>query len=147
MQRQRWTPEQKADALRLLAEHGKAEAARRTGIPAGTIASWGVRCHVAAPTPEALRPVVEARQIAWAHRKLDFGERLATLAGKAADALEERLDNRVATGIRDHAATIALLVDKAQLLTGGATSRDEVVQRTPEAEQELAQVLELVRTA
>lgn len=80
MQRMSYTPEQKAEALRLLAEVGKAEAARRTGIPAGTIAAWGSRTGVAAPMPEALRPQHEARHAALLDRRVDIATRKAALA-------------------------------------------------------------------
>lgn len=116
-----YTTEQKAEALMLLAEVGKAEAARRTGIPSGTIASWGSREGVQAPTPEAMRPQVEARQLSLATRRQALGEKfltkaeelLACVGGKNQPAMDRK------RGVE--AARIA--AETAQLLTGQPTSR------------------------
>lgn len=124
MQRTSYTPEQKAAALELLAQVGKAEAARRTGIPAGTIAAWGSRMGVAAPTPEAMRPQVEARQLAWAERKAAIASRFGELADLAVTELAERIRNKT-IGDRELISAVTVLVDRAQLLTGEATSRTE----------------------
>jgi len=139
------SPEQKAEALRLPAEVGKAEAARRTGIPAGTIASWGVRNGITAPDTNCTRTAVAAASVAWADRRVTLGEELGRIATLAARRMTERLEADKTTGVRDLAATVAVLVDKAQLLTGGATARTEMAPpaRTPEIEQELAKVIEL----
>lgn len=120
MQRTTYTPEQKAEALHLLAEVGKAEAARRTGIPSGTIAAWGHRCRVSAPLPEALRPQVEARQISLAQRRAALGEKFLTKAEELielVDAKTSAIDRK--RGIE--AARVA--AETAQLLTGEPTSR------------------------
>lgn len=147
MQRMQYTPDQKAEALELLATLGKAEAARATGIPEGTIASWGHRAGVRAPDAPQIRAAAEAVQAAWAVRKVALGEKLGTLCEKMATKIDERLDEDSLRGVRDLAASIAILVDRAQLLTGGATARTETVERTTEAEAEVAQVLALVRKA
>lgn len=144
MQRLQYTPEQKAHALALLAEVGKAEAARRTGIAAGTIASWGSRNGVSAPEAGKMAQQVTA---SWQIRKVALGEKLGTLCEKMAQGIDDRLDAKSIAGVRDLAASIAILVDRAQLLTGGATARTEVVERTPEAEAEVAQVLAQLRAA
>lgn len=80
MPKTKYPPEQKAEALRLLAEVGKAETARITGIPVGTIASWGAREGVNSPTMEQQLPAVQARQISLAKRKAAIAERLVTAA-------------------------------------------------------------------
>ena len=42
-------PQRKAEALQLAAEHGPAEASRRTGVPAGTIRAWRTRAGQSEP--------------------------------------------------------------------------------------------------
>lgn len=137
----------KQEALRLLAEVGPHEASRRTGIPIGTIASWGHRHAVKAPPVASVERMVAGAQVEWARRKVQLGERLGGLAEDIAARIQQRIDVDKVTGVRDLAATMAVVIDRAQLLTGGATSRSEVVERTPESEAELAKVLQLVRSA
>lgn len=147
MQRLQYTPDQKAEALTLLAEVGLSEAARCTGIPRGTIASWGSRNGVNSPDAEQVAGVAEVAQATWQVRKVALGEKLGTLCEKMATKIDERLDEDSLRGVRDLAASIAILVDRAQLLTGGATQRTETVERTTEAEAEVAQVLAITRRA
>lgn len=92
----KWTPSQRHAALRLLAEVGKAEASRRTGIPAGTIASWGARSGVSAPSAEAQRPALAAKAITVAERAITVAERKADLAERMlteAEAMLRQLHN------------------------------------------------------
>jgi transposase-like protein len=138
MQRTRYTPAEKAEALELLAEFGKTEASRRTGISAGTIASWGSRSGVSGPTPEAMARQVEARRAAWAERRAILADRI----GEVADQATEQLAKLIASGecsASELTRAIAVLVDRAQLLSGGATERTETTvtrqQRIEEARQ------------
>jgi len=119
-------PEQKAEALRLLAEVGVGEASRRTGIPSGTIASWGHREGVTSPGIEAQRTLIESGQIAWAERRMTLADRFGEVADKAARVLLERLDHPDVT-VPQVISVIEAAVGKAQLLTGGSTSREEQV--------------------
>jgi hypothetical protein len=123
----RCTAEQKAEALAILAAHGKAEAARRTGIPAGTIASWGSRHGITSPPAAELEKANAAKTLAWEDRKITMAQRLGEVAGKALDRIAERVEADRLTGIRDLATTMAICVDKAQLLAGGATTRTEAI--------------------
>lgn len=163
-----WTDEQRAEALRLLAEVGPAEAARQTGIPKGTIASWGSRLGVTAvDATTATRAAVE-------HRVATIAERKAALAEGLMDDIDrlrrdlfaptvERKVMSVRTGehlteaaIVDvhHRTTsamerkttmqaIALAVDKVQLLTGEATERVEQLGGDAVKERALATVHQL----
>lgn len=162
-----YTDEQRDEALELLAEHGKAEASRMTGIPSGTIASWGVRNGVTAPPAERTRAVTEQRLATIAERKAQLAEKLTGIAERlAADVFAPTVERKaVAAGamreveiveIKHRTTTpterrttlqaIAQAVETIQLLTGGATQRIEsIIERTPEAEAEVAQVLALVR--
>jgi len=119
-------PEQKAEALRLVAEVGQAEAARLTGIPVGTVASWAQRAGVEAPGVDEQRKRVASGQIAWAERRLTLADRFGEVADKAARVLLERLDSADVT-VPQVISVIEAAVGKAQLLTGGSTSREEQV--------------------
>jgi transposase-like protein len=169
-----WTPEQRAEALELLAEVGKAEAARRTGIPAGTIASWGVRAGVAAPGADVTRPAVEARLATVAERKAKLAEALlgdieklrrqlwaptverkpmvvsdGRDMGSHIEIAEVHLEQPTFKDQKTIVEAVAIALDKVQLLTGAATERIETtsVPRTPEVAAELAKVITLARPA
>lgn len=155
MQRTRYSQEQKAEALQLLASLGPHEASRLTRIPVGTIGSWGHRAGVKAPDNPAFplanrSKAVAAKQVAFAERRADLGNRIGEIAAKIADRIDEELEagaRRDYQAIRNLSGSLSVLVDKAQLLSGGATTRTEHLERTPEAEAEVARVLQLVRSA
>lgn len=120
MQRTRYSPEQKAEALELLATVGKAEAARRTGIPPGTIASWGSRNGVRAVDDER----VHAARQAWAERRAVLADTLGEVADQATAKLKQMIvDDEVSAA--ELVRAIAVVVDRAQLLSGDATERTE----------------------
>jgi hypothetical protein len=155
MQRTVYTDEQRREALLLLAQVGKAEAARRTGIPAGTIASWGSRAGVAAPPAAATVVATEARVATIAERKARLAEGLLddveqlrrdlfvmttetkVLAGRHdTDVVEVKIRRTVEP--RDRNTTvqaIAKALETVQLLTGEATQRLEVGARAEPAER------------
>lgn len=102
--------------------------------------------------PAGLARTEAARQRAlskWAERR----ESEADAAGLAAAIARQRLVQALQGGddkmTRASAVAYGILIDKAQLLAGGATERHEVSapNRTPEQEQELAKVLTLVQGA
>lgn len=153
MQRMQYSPERKTEALLLLAEVGRTEAARRTGIPAGTIAAWGSRCGVSAPVEQpGRRAQVEATAITIAQRKATLAERMLTKAeqilaqldapmieksvkvvglgrnkGSQVEIVDVRYDRPPTADQKRIVDAVAVLVDRVQLLTGGATSRPEVL--------------------
>ena len=82
----------KAEALRLAEEHGAAEAAKRTGVPAATIRSWRHRSGEAGP-PKGVDPQTWAErkragaEEAWAAAQEALAQvRSLLVAGKTADA-------------------------------------------------------------
>jgi transposase-like protein len=152
MQRTTYTPEQRQQALRLLAEVGQSEAARITGIPSGTIASWGTRHGVEQPpSVRAATAAAAARvRLSVVERKAELAEQmlddartvLAQLhqpvvervvkvvsdgkdAGSHAEIVDVHLERPTPADQERIARTVATLVDKVQLLTGEATSRVE----------------------
>lgn len=140
----KYSDDERDHALALLAEHGKAEASRLTGIPAGTIASWGHRNGVAAPTTERMAKVVAARTLSTEERKRRLAEGLLDdIERMRADLFAPTLERKVVPGGRwceteivtvEHPTTthaerrtaieaIAKALEAVQLLTGDATAR------------------------
>lgn len=118
-----YTDAQRAEALRLLAEVGKAEAARRTGISSGTIASWGSRAGVTAPPADRTRKATERRVATIAERKAKLAEDLTRTAERmlAGTAKFEPLDRK------RNVEAVAKALETVQLLTGEATARIEQI--------------------
>lgn len=162
-----WTQDQRDEALRLLAEVGKAEASRRTGVPAGTIAAWGVRSRTRAPLPELQRKATETRLASIAERKAHLAERMLTEAEGMIGQLHARTYERkpmvvsdgssvgshieIAEVVYDRPPTadqkriveaVSILVDKIQLLTGEATARTEALGAEAPKREHLANVVD-----
>jgi hypothetical protein len=118
------TSEERARVAALVGEVGPAEAARRTGHPLGTVKSWARRAGVVAPEPNPAKATAAA-SIAWAERRATLVDELGKAAAKAIDRVNERLEEDKTTGLRDLAVSAAVMIDKAQLLSGGSTARTE----------------------
>lgn len=147
MQRQRYSDEQKAEALRLVVDVGPAEAGRRTGIPAGTIASWATRAGVTGERHTvATKAATEQRVATIAERKARLAEALmgdlermrrdlfaptverkAMAAGQTREVEIVTINHPTTTHAERRTAieAIAKAVETVQLLTGGATARTE----------------------
>lgn len=144
-----YTGEQRHTALAVYAEHGAAEAARQTGIPRGTISAWASRQHPADPGDTA---AMERRaQLADAHevQRLTLTQRRALLADLLLAEAERCVrdarrpymvhswkDGQIVTGTLPKPPALERqrlisaagdAVERAQLLTGGATSRPELL--------------------
>lgn len=140
--------ETKARALQLYLEHGAGHASQATGVPAGTIRSWASRTGQQTPradrTAQARRDAAETaaeRRLRIASRCYNDAEQLldelfrpaelvkvVTLSGgkdAAGDVEVVRVDvDRPPPGDQRHiAVAAAILLDKAQLLSGEATAR------------------------
>jgi len=119
-----YTPEQKDAALALYREHGPAEAGRRTGIPGATIRSWAHRsAEDASEGAEQTRAATEAARLSWAQRRAQLTDETGTVA---AQMLERIKVSKRSSDARALAQAFSVLIDRAQLLDGGATSRVEV---------------------
>jgi transposase-like protein len=119
VKRQRATDQTlKAEALRLAEEHGAAEAAKRTGVPAATIRSWRHRSGAAGP-PAGVDPrtwqeqKAQGAREAWATAQEALAQvRSLLAAGKTADAQRAAL-------------TMAILTDKSGVLEEAARREEE----------------------
>ena len=118
------TPEERARVAALVGEVGPAEAARRTGHPLGTVKSWARRAGVSSPDPAPEKAIATA-SVAWVQRRAALVDELGRAAVRAIERVNERLDADTTSGLRDLAVSAAVMIDKAQLLSGGATDRAE----------------------
>jgi transposase-like protein len=168
VQRTEYTPEQKAEALAILAQAGKAEAARRTGIPMGTIGSWASRAGVTAPSSEVIAELNASRLGTMTTRKAALAEQLLGHAVRIAGQLDAPTVEKVVKVVgfgggvsgtevvevpydrpptadqKRIAETVGVLIAQVQLLTGEATSRVETsMQVEAVKERALATVTEL----
>lgn len=136
--RWKYTEEQKREALKLYREHGAAEAAKRTGIPRGTIAAWANKVGATTERLEKTRKATEAAadraaklredlKLDCRDRAVDLIQRMTELhiefVGK--DGRREEIDRASAAACKDYAVAAGVLIDKAELLDGRATSRQE----------------------
>lgn len=130
MARRTFTDAEKAHALELYAEHGKAEAARMTGISAGTIGAWASRAGVATGAAENLRAataVATARRTFVAEEfRARMVETLAQVAERAAAKELERLAGSKAS-LHEIVGARTRAIHDLQLLSGDPTTRTETV--------------------
>ena len=101
-------------------------------ISPATIRSWGSRAGIATTCGnERTRAATQARKVAWEERRTQLVHRIGQVAEQALNVTEQALENGETRKASDASAVVARLVDKAQLLSGAATSRHEQI--TPEA--------------
>ncbi len=149
-----YTPAEKSHALDLYREHGPREAAKRTGISVSTIARWarkaGVRTEVVTKTHQATvaaaakndltREGLKTKLLEKAHGLLDrldvpevsIASGKSTIRGAKTDFSDPSV-KAPADASRNVAVAVGILIDKYELLTGGATTRIE--QPAPSVEQ------------
>lgn len=159
MTRARWTTNQRTAALELYREHGPSEAARQTGIPKQTIASWARRSGT---HTNAVANTTEAAAAAKAKRDLKREEIRTRLLEKASDMLgrmdEPHIDFRgkdadqvtfpkaTSGDCKNYATAAAILIDKFRLEMGEATDRGEQhhrFERDEQTDHRLAKLIDL----
>lgn len=172
MGKRKHTDEQKARALELYQTDGPTEAGRQTGIDKSTITRWAKDAGLSTLGTEKTRAATEARIASTADRKArlaaDLLDDLERLRLQLFEPCVERKAMAISGGMHEPGrveivdidrdqptfveqkqimTTLAIGVDKVLLMTGEATARIEsgpMPDRTPEQEQELAKVLDLV---
>jgi transposase-like protein len=124
-----YSDEERANAVDLYAKHGPSEAARLTNIPMKTIASWANRDGVQTSAPRVALSANEANRVKWETRRLEE----ANDAGADAARVREAMVAAALAGAAKQANQLynvyGVLIDKAQLLSGSATSRTETVDK------------------
>lgn len=151
MAAQKWTDDQRTEALLLHRSVGPAEAARQTGIPKATITSWARRQGVHTNAPVEREAAVESSVLAAEARRLALAESLLgdveglrrrlfrpmtyvhvktvagpVGAGASVETVDVDMDQPVPADQLRLVQAIAALVDKVQLLTGQATERHDL---------------------
>jgi transposase-like protein len=129
-----FTDAEKQRGVELYQEIGPAAAARELGTTDRTIRRWATAAGVIESVPDAEEKTRAARA-ASAERVSrvwgDFREQEALAAGALASRLRAEIRTRVERGeagkdLRDLAVSYGILIDKAELMSGQATSRIEV---------------------
>jgi transposase-like protein len=128
MKRPQHSEQTKARAIALAVEHGPAEAQRRlaaegTEINPATIRSWCSRAGVATVAAERMAAASEQHRLAWEERRTGMVHEMGATADKALLRATEALDAGKGRDAKEYALTLAILIDKAQLLSGGSTAR------------------------
>lgn len=123
----RYTPAEKSEAVSLYVEHGLAEAHHRSGIPRASLQRWAeaaghdlaaISGHTAAKTAAAHLAVAQRWQDRRDALKDEFGEVAELALAKCKALLEAGKTAEAQKAI----VCAAVGVDKAQLLSGDATS-------------------------
>jgi len=147
-----YTDDQRTEAVAVYATEGMAAAHKATGIPKGTIKGWADKVGAAAPerSKAKTKAATEARTAQLNERKLELAEglmddiaqlrdrmfapcqerKIVTIGGTKDDrgfwtVGEVNRDEPTFVEQKSLMTTIAIAVDKVQVLTGGATQRTE----------------------
>lgn len=127
--RRTYTDEDRAAALAMYAEHGPTVVQDEMGIPKATVCNWARANGVETRSIENAAARVQASTLAWAERRLAMADRIGTVAEMALVQVENAVCGTDGSpsmrDAKDAATTMAILIDKAQLLTGAATERHE----------------------
>jgi transposase-like protein len=125
----RYTPEERTAAIDAYIMNGPDYCESEFGVKRATVRQWAKRAGVT--LSRARQDVLDAKiQIAgmtWEVRRVNLANELGNTAATALALVQASLETG-ATGLRnarDAAAVLSTLVDKAQLLSGGATARVE----------------------
>ena len=138
----KWSDHERAHALDLLRDgQNLPQVVTATGIPKSTLAGWArdEGLDLAAQSDAKTRQAVAAARAKWAERRETLADRIGEGTELALDQAITFLREGRPRDAKDAATTLGILVDKAQLLTGAATSRSDHLGLQ-------AQVLEQART-
>lgn len=132
-----WPAETREQALSLLRDGvGTRETERRTGVPKQTLSRWAKTAGINADLAARTEAAAASTKLAWAQRRALLVDELGNAT---VQLLEKTLAAEDGRDARGWATALAILVDKAQLLSGAATSRHEVFDR----ERRLARISEV----
>jgi hypothetical protein len=122
-------PALKAQALAIYREHGPTRAAERTGVSPGAVTKWAQAAGIESVSSEETMVRVQAARLKWEERRLEIVHEMGEKAAQALAEVGQYLDEHKPLNAKNSATTMAILVDKAQLLSGGATARTETLHR------------------
>lgn len=124
MARKSYTVEFKAEVVEHAVSEGLDKTYERwpTVLP-GTIRQWCFRAGVVTSDSQRTQAARDALALKWLQRSGDMADRIGDAAEKALGLCVDALDLRVPDEAKNAALTMAILIDKAQLLSGGQTAR------------------------
>lgn len=135
----RHPPEKKAAYLVDVPEMGISGAAKAHGIDKATGSRWARDAGIATVATERTRNATEGARLRWEERRASLVHDLGDLAAESLEQIRANLTTKPRISA-DLARVLSIAVDKAQLLSGGATSRAIVDrQASLEALDELAE--------
>lgn len=139
--RRTYTDDEKHAAVALYAEQGPTAVQEQLGVPKATVTAWGKAAGVGTVRNERTAAATEAARLDWEERRLALTHEIGEVAEMALERVRHIIEDRcsvirhtkdgeqyvIAEGAeaKAYATTMAILVDKAQLLSGAATSRQE----------------------
>jgi transposase-like protein len=135
-----YTEEFRTEALALYQQVGASEAARRLHMPAPTLTSWARRAGVQSDAGPTTRAAIEQAKLTNEQRRERIITKLYEQAERLIDRMHEpqtdykgqqarevRFDEAQADAVKNLGAAVKDLLDRAELLSGQATSRTESV--------------------
>jgi len=158
-----YSQQEREDALALCADMPLGQAARQTGIPKSTLGTWCRRAGVRTFAVQQTREANEAREVGLEERRQNIAETLYAEVERSLAGLDGPVPvyaftrDGLGTGTapqpnpKDRQArvvAVAVLLDKALLLTGQATERHDLgdgIDLEAELQEARAEKLELER--
>lgn len=116
----------RAEVIAYASEHGVTSSAVKYGVGKATVSSWCKAAGVGTVRNAQTAAATEAAALHWEERRAGMVHRMGATAELALAAVDTALRSKDARTAKDSALTMAILVDKAQLLSGGSTSRAEM---------------------
>jgi transposase-like protein len=132
--RRSYTDADKADALALYESDGPTVVEAKLGIPKGTVTKWAKAAGTPTRFLENRSAGTQASALEWEQRRVDLAHRIGATAELALTRATEALEGNSPREAQQAATTMAILIDKAQLLTGGVTARTETTGASIDAE-------------
>jgi transposase-like protein len=144
--RRTYDEQTRGQAVALAVEVGPAEAARRLGIKATTLRSWCSRAGVATDAAANTSAAAAVKRAQWEERRATMVHEIGETAHNALIRVGAAIADGSPSDAKNYATTMAILVDKAQLLSGGSTARfGTEAQRAHVLEEAHDRALSLVR--
>jgi transposase-like protein len=146
----RYTEAEKGEAVAHCLQHGMKDAHDTLGIPKPTLSSWMTedeRAEMAERFTSKTSAATAAAAQTWADRRPGLTDQLGEIAQLAMDKAVELIRLGKTADAQKAMVTAAIGIDKAQLLSGHATSRTETIapDRNPEYEEALDRTIRLVQ--
>ena len=135
----------KAKALKLYPEVGATEAARACGVHRNTVIAWAKQAGlVTTHGREKVAAAHEATKLRWEERRQALVHEIGEVASLLLEVVREKAESRDLRNVAAGTTAFGTLVDKAQLLSGGATSREAGVNPAALVQEAKAKALALV---